>query len=207
MDKDLARLAASMAAHPTRAPRFILPVESLSGDKSMARVRLCTGRTMDVPTSVLKRIRPMGHMAAGEEKLALAEGEIDTGTDAGRLLAQTAHEILRLSAPRAAEQTPHVQPFDIVAAPSSIKLQFWGTAGTTQVVSYSPPAFHYFKNWSYWLANCFNVEPPQVDAWITGHQDEVLGVTFRVDAAHGTPLGTRYYGAITLNLTLVQQTT
>jgi hypothetical protein len=96
MGEVLTELMRGLRVEPRRW-RFTVPVASISEDGARAKVKLCTGGTLDVPMSSVKNIVSVGHVQIGDERLAIASGEIDVSTDAGKLALQTAHELTRVS--------------------------------------------------------------------------------------------------------------
>jgi hypothetical protein len=230
--KTLSEITRGLRKGPALQTQFILPVASVSEDGATANVKLCTGGALHIPTSLVKNIASLGNVQSGDERLAIVSGEIDVSTDAGKALQQTAHEITRLSrtlrttqeellrlkrarTPVAAneENEPvgselQIVPFDYVLPSATIKIQFFAIAGDGHTIVYTVPDFHYIEKWSVSaLYNCFMTRQPFITAFITGHPDWPLQIEFFLEAAHGTPLGTNYYGAMELDLVLVQETT
>ncbi len=151
--------------------RFTLPVVSASSDGSVAKVRLCTGGTLDVPMSAVTNGLLLGHVTIGDERFAIASAEIDTTTASGGLLQQTAHELVKASralqalraniapsdvpddtVPSVAAKVPptleigSAAPADIPQAPTTVKIPFWGTAGEPQLIQYRPTDLYYIYN-------------------------------------------------------------
>jgi hypothetical protein len=235
LERVLEHLARDLQSGPAPQTSFILPVESVSDDRREARVRLCTGGTLDVPLAALNWGKALGHAEIGAQRLAIASGEIDRSTAAGRLLFQTAVELTRASGalrartrrspetgPTEPETSPSTAlPLDVEQAPSVIKIPFWGVAGQPVNLSYTAPQFHYIDNKGlnyeqYPLKyitffDCFLEAKPQfwfVYQPIPGRDERVItGFTFYVDSAHGTPFGQMYFGSVELSVTLVQETT
>lgn len=227
----LSDLSADMETKRTRPRAFVASVVSLSADHAMASVKLCTGSIIDVPLSVLKKVKHLGTVSTDEECLGLAVGEIDASTAVGKLIEQMARELERLSrsldsardgapvtgAHVGEEPTPPevasnanpsqtIAPFNSVLPPITVKIQVNGIAGNPYrpgVVVYQAPPYQYFSEWEVLaLQNCFFKSPPiQVDSPV-GHE-----LHFFPEAAHGTLLGTPYSATITLYVVLVQRTT
>ena len=230
----LSDLAWGLRRAPRGQSQFTMPVTAMSEDGSSATVKLCTGGTLDIPTSLLKNVTYLGRVQNGDERLVIASGEVDVSTEAGRLLQQAAKEIGRLSVSLQASQNRlrrllqagngtlaqsdevppsavpiEVVPFDRTLPTASVKLQFWAVAGTPHYVVYEPPAdYEYILQWSLTgLYNCYLTEKPYPQGWITGHPTWLTGIIFVLEAAHGTPLGTTYFASLTLNVVIGQQTT
>ncbi len=191
---------------------------------------------MDIPMSILKNVKALGTAKTEEESFEIASGEIDVSNDAGMLIQQMAHEIIRLSRSLQTAQerylqaqNPHVQktvaqvdyaqahrstkkvsPFDTVLPEAIVKIPFSGIAGFPTAVTYGVPTAQHLQDWSiFLLKNCFLTQPPQVIA--TGHNgnrpDRPIEIQFVLEAAHGTPLFTPYNAQLELDVVLVQETT
>ncbi len=214
---------------------LVAAILSVSEDRSWLKVKLCTGRVIDVPVSVLKNVVPLGTAKSDDESFGIASGEIDVSTDAGKLIRQMADEVLRMS--RLLETAHHrlrlheagitagqnganssqlnrpsvtLASFDTVLPETIIKIPFSGVAGFPKSVYYGKPTFQYIQQWSvFQLLNCYLTQPPIVVA--TGHDgnrpDRVTEIQFVLDAAAGTPLGSSYNATLELDLVLVQETT
>ena len=76
---------------------LVAAILSVSEDRSWLKVKLCTGRVIDVPVSVLKNVVPLGTAKSDDESFGIASGEIDVSTDAGKLIRQMADEVIRMS--------------------------------------------------------------------------------------------------------------
>jgi hypothetical protein len=229
----LSDLSKGIGSKKAAASPFVASVLSVSEDKSRLRVRLCTGRAIDVPVSILKNMSALGTVSTEDESFGVASGEIDISTDSGRLIQQLADEISRLSslldiarqrlrapsastAASAAVQADQgnrpatIQLSDTVLPATIVKIPFSGIAGFPKPVDYGKPTFQYIQDWSiFQLLHCSLTQPPRVVA--TGHDgnrpDRVTQIEFILDAAPGTPLGTAYNAQLQLSVTLVQETT
>ncbi|HTQ02415.1 MAG TPA: hypothetical protein VMI54_01120 [Polyangiaceae bacterium] len=93
----LRQIEQSLGSAPARSNRFVASVVALTADRASARVRLCTGKLLDVPLSLIKSVRNLGQTASGEEQAALVAAEFDTSTAAGRFVADLAAELERLT--------------------------------------------------------------------------------------------------------------
>jgi len=234
MDHKLAEISTRLKADRDRPASFVMPVSLVEKDGIGATIHLCTGSTLDIPASAVMNITDLGIADNGRDRFAITGAEIDRATETGRFLHQAAREIHRLSnkvqklqaslaerrplAHSATEQLPTqdpalealpaVAPFDRTLPSSTIKIPFWGTAGNGQIISYVPPFSQYIAQWKVsGLVNCFMTKPPFIEAYITGHPDQVLGIMFYLEAAHGTPLYQEYFANLVLQVVLVQQTT
>lgn len=219
----------------SRQSELVAAILSVSEDRSWLKVKLCTGRVIDVPVSVLKNIVPLGTAKTEDESFGIASGEIDVSTDAGKLIRQMADEVIRMS--RLLETAHHrlrlqeagitanhtgaresqitgplatLASSDTVLPETIIKIPFSGIAGFPKSVYYGKPVFQYIQQWSiFQLLNCYLTRPPNVVA--TGHDgnrpDRVMEIQFVLDAAPGTPLGASYNATLELDLVLVQETT
>jgi len=218
-----------------RRSEFVTSVISVADDRSRVKVKLCTGKVIDVPMSILKNVRYLGSAKTEEDSFEIASGEIDISTDTGILIQQMAHEITRLSrslhasqerflllqnpeknkaaqidhaeAPKSAKR---VAPFDTTLPETIVKIPFTGIAGFPKAVTYGVPTSQYLQDWSiFLLKNCFLTQPPQVIE--TGHDgnrpDRPIEIQFVLDAAHGTALFTTYNAQLELDVVLVQETT
>jgi hypothetical protein len=213
----------------------VAAILSVSDDRSWLRVKLCTGRVIDVPVSVLKNIVPLGTAKSEDESYGIASAEIDVSTDAGMLIRQMADEVLRMSrlletahhrlrlheagktgAGAGATESQIMRPTttlssaDTVLPETIIKIPFSGVAGFPKSVYYGKPTFQYIQQWSvFQLLNCYLTQPPIIVA--TGHDgnrpDRITEIQFVLDAAPGTPLGAAYNATLELDLVLVQETT
>jgi hypothetical protein len=233
IENALSELSKGIGNRTSRTPTFMASVLSVSDDKSRLRVRLCTGRVIEVPVSILKNISALGTVSTDDESFGLTSGEIDVSTEPGELIQQLAEEISRLSrlldiahqrlrpstssptgsSAAAADQvqTPAtIKSSDIVQPATIVKIPFSGVAGFPKPVDYGKPTFQYIQDWSiFQLLHCSLTQPPRVVA--TGHDgnrpDRVAQIEFVLDAAPGTPLGTAYNAQLQLNVVLVQETT
>ena len=220
----ISAIATGISTEQARQPVFAASVVSIAPDRSMAKVKLCTGSVLDVPMSLLKKVTHRGTATSGEESLGLASAEIDVSTDVGMLVQQMAREVERLS--RAlqtakerlriaqstetnAEPATSAIPFDVVLPPTGVKISFDGIAGNPDrpaFVFYQAPPFQYIQDWEVvGIVNCYFKFPPIVGG--IDAEGRTLGLQFFPDARHGTPLGTPYTGSIIVNVTLVQLTT
>ena len=93
----ISAIATGISTEQARQPVFAASVVSIAPDRSMAKVKLCTGSVLDVPMSLLKKVTHRGTATSGEESLGLASAEIDVSTDVGMLVQQMAREVERLS--------------------------------------------------------------------------------------------------------------
>jgi hypothetical protein len=91
---EVVRAAKTKSARPSK---FVISVLSVSDDRSRVKVKLCTGRVIDVPMSILKNVTFLGTASSGDESSGIAAGELDLSTDVGILIQQMAHEITHLS--------------------------------------------------------------------------------------------------------------
>jgi hypothetical protein len=214
----------------SRRSELVAAILSVSEDRSSLKVKLCTGRVIDVPVSILKNIVPLGTAKSDDESFGIASGEIDESTDAGKLIRQMADEVIRMS--RLLETAHHrlrlreagitgahngtntsqiTRPSsDTVLPETIIKIPFSGIAGFPKSVYYGKPVFQYIQQWSiFQLLNCYLTQPPIVV--VTGHDgnrpDRVAEIQFVLDAAPGTALGATYNATLELDLVLVQETT
>lgn len=233
VEQVLSAIATGISTEQARPPVFAASVVSIAADRSMAKVKLCTGSVLDVPMSLLKRVTHRGTVTSGDESLGLASAEIDVSTDVGVFVQQMAREVERLSrALQAAKERLRIAqgaqtndapipagdasasatsaiPFDIVLPPTAVKITFDGIAGDPYkpyLVFYQAPPFQYIQDWEViGIVNCYFTSPPVVGG-IDAH-GRALGLQFFPAARHGTPLGTPYSASIIVNVTLVQLTT
>ena len=223
----LSQIAGALHRETPRATQFALQVESLSEDWSMARLRLCTGGTLNVPTSLAKSLVPMGHIESGNERSALVLAELDVSTDAGKALWETARELSRQSIklraaqdqlrrtrapgtlpPREQNDIPEARPpipFDLNFPAKEVKVSFFAIAGDLQSVVYVAPHDQYITSYRVLeLGNCYLTSAP---IWNFYERGQPVAIAFPVDAAHGTPLEQRYFGTILLQVALAEFTT
>jgi hypothetical protein len=98
MHKDLSELRKQIETGRSGGRRFTLQVNSVSADDNHFKVQLCTGTVMDVPASIVKEVISLGTVECpGGVRKGLASGEVDTSTDAGKVINQMAIEIERLA--------------------------------------------------------------------------------------------------------------
>jgi hypothetical protein len=226
-------IARLKAENVRRRRSFTTSVMSISEDHSSVKVKLCTGGVIDVPISIVKNVTHLGTVTTGDECRSIASGEIDVSTDVGKLIQQMADEINGLSrsleAARrlqgtdvnrissAAEKSAIVRlktdiaPSDTVLPRSLVLIQWDGIAGdpySPYFVFYQAPPHQYLSSWEViGLVNCFFKSPPVIADYENFDPNKPDGLQFFPDAAHGTPIGTRYTGAIKLSVVLVQETT
>jgi hypothetical protein len=235
--EDIEKAVSDLATHTkidrVRRSRFASSVVSISDDHSTIRARLCTGKVIDVPASILKNVEYLGTMTNDEDRCGIVSGEIDVSTDVGRFIQQMAHEIMRLSgsALSADERLSRSQgtseytavaptgevlqgelkeqfvPFDRPLPFGVIKLPFTAIAGFPHQVRYLAPTFQYLTQWSVTPLHCVLTRAPFVFEWVTGHPDQVLGISFVLEAPPGTPVGITYNAQIDIFGVLVQATT
>lgn len=235
LEKTLSELSAGFKSKAVRRLQFVTSVLSIAKDHSSAKVKLCTGAVIDVPTSILKNVTYLGTVTNGNECLGLASAEIDVSRDVGMLIHQMAQELNRVSRSLQVTQEglarlqgaginkisaqseelavtgskTHVTPSDTVLPSTVVKIPFQGVAGDPYApyfIFYQAPAFQYIQDWEViGTVNCFFKAPPIIGG-IDG-QGRTIGLQFFPDAAHGTPLGTPYNATVILDVTLVQLTT
>jgi hypothetical protein len=232
-NKAISEIAVELRREPIRQTEFVVMVESISADGSTAKIKLCTGGTLHVPTSLAASVRSLGHVRSGNERYALTSAEIDVTNDAGKVLQEAAYEIARLSQrvritseesrrlkiPGASSEvgsihlpqtTVNLQPSDYSLPVTFVKMSFFALAGNLHQIDYVSPPLQYIYYWRLvGLGNCYLIQPPQVYAWYVDPSGikHPAGINFYLEAAHGTPLGTRYFGSIELEVGLVIETT
>lgn len=235
LEQTLSELGAGFSSKAVRRSQFVTSVLSITEDHSSAKVKLCTGAVIDVPTSILKNVTYLGTVTNDNECLGLASAEIDVSTDVGMLIHQMAQELNRVSRSlqvtqeglarlqdaginkgsaqseevAAAGPRTRVTPSDNVLPSIAVKIPFQGIAGdpyAPYLIFYQAPRYQYIQDWEViGMVNCYFRFPPMVGG-IDG-QGRTLGLQFFPDAAHGTPLGTNYSATVVLYVTLVQLTT
>jgi hypothetical protein len=220
----------------SRPSKFVTSVLSVSDDRSRVKVKLCTGRVIDVPMSILKNVTFLGTASSGDESWGIAAGELDLSTDVGILIQQMAHEIIHLSRSLQtaqegllrshatdankplvrAEESPATTPktaetpFDNVLPEQIVKIPITALAGFPHAVVYAAPFSQYIQQWSVFnTVNCYLTQSPTIieTGGPAGRPAQILEIQFVVDAAHGTPLYTTYNAQLVLDLTLAQFTT
>lgn len=97
LEQTLSELGAGFSSKAVRRSQFVTSVLSITEDHSSAKVKLCTGAVIDVPTSILKNVTYLGTVTNDNECLGLASAEIDVSTDVGMLIHQMAQELNRVS--------------------------------------------------------------------------------------------------------------
>ena len=235
LERTLSELSAGFKSKAVRRSQFVTSVLSIAEDHSSAKVKLCTGGVIDVPTSILRNVTYLGTVTNDNECMGITSAEIDVSTGVGMLIHQMAQELSRLSRslqlneeglarlqglginsisarseeiPASGSKT-HVTPSDTVLPITVVKIPFQGVAGDPYrpyFIFYQAPAFQYIEEWELiGTVNCFFKAPPIVGG-IDG-EGHILGLQFFPDAAHGTPLGTPYNATIIIDVTLVQRTT
>lgn len=235
VEKALSELSAGFKSRATGRSQFVTAVLSLSDDHSSAKVKLCTGSVIDVPTSILKNVTYLGTVTNDGESLGIASAEIDVSTDVGLLIYQMAQELSRVSRSLLATQEGlarlqssginklldqsdtlpvtrfkrQLTPSDTVLPSTAVKIPFQGIAGDPYApffIVYAAPPFQYIQDWEVISTqNCFFKAPPVIGG--IDQEGHTTGLQFFPDAAHGTPLGSHYNGTVTLIVTLVQRTT
>jgi hypothetical protein len=229
---EVVKAAKTKSARPSK---FVTSVLSVSDDRSRVKVKLCTGRVIDVPISILKNVTFLGTASSGDESWAMAAGELDLSTDVGTLIQQMAHEITRLSRSlqtaqgllrshatdtnkplahaeesQATNPKTAMTPFDKVLPEQIVKIPITALAGFPHAVVYAAPFSQYIQQWSVFnTVNCYLTQSPTIieTGGPAGRPAQILEIQFVVDAAHGTPLYTTYNAQLVLDLTLVQFTT
>jgi hypothetical protein len=231
LDKTLSAMSAGFQPKLVRRSQFMTSVVSIAEDHSSAKVKLCTGAVIDVPTSILKNVTYLGTVTNDNECLGLASAEIDVSTEVGMLIHKMAQELdhvsrrlqvtqeglARLQGAGTAKSEevaatgprPRIRPSDNVLPAIAVKIPFQGIAGNPYAPSfifYQAPAYQYIQDWEViGTVNCYFRFPPVVGG-IDG-QGRAIGLQFFPDAAHGTPLGTHYDATVIVYVTLVQETT
>jgi hypothetical protein len=236
MEETLFKLSNAAKTNLVHRSHFVTSVLSVSDDRSSVKVKLCTGRIIDVPTSVLKNVTPLGTATSGSESWGIASGEIDVSTGVGILIQEMAHEITRLSRSlqitqgallrlrgtdtnkpltraedtTATDSKTSVVPFDQVLPEQIVKIPFTGLAGFPKAVVYAAPFSQYIEEWSVFnTVNCYLTQSPQIieTGGPAGRPPQVLEIQFVLDAAHGTPIWSTYNAQLVLDVKLVQFTT
>lgn len=216
---------------------FQARVLSIDDDKRSARIRLCTGSTLNAPIDVFKRVIHSGTVTVDDECSALVRAEFEESTRAGAFLKQLALEVERLSyalnvaamqlqrsRARGSGVAPEVQakdgtagihpPFDVVEPATIVKIDFNGIAGEGGLYGPGKPAFVFYAAppfhyiQSWQVLNTINCY--FLSPPIVGGidaQGRTLGIQCFPEAAHGTPLGTPYSASIWILVVLVQETT
>jgi hypothetical protein len=223
------QIAVALRKERPRATQFALQIESFSENSTMARLRLCTGGRLDLPTYLAKTLVPTGHVEYGKERHALVLAELDVSTDEGKAVREIARELSRVSMKLRAAQNqirrgrspgalpPSEQnaipeeaafppiPFDINLPVREVKVSFFAIAGDPETVMYDAPHDQYIASFRVLeLSNCRLTFAPYTQFLERGQPTEIC---FPVDALHGTPLDQRYFGTILLQVALAEFTT
>jgi hypothetical protein len=235
-DEAINEIDKGIKTETARRSLFVTSVMSISEDRSRAKVKLCTGRVLDVPTSLLTNVTDLGTVADEERRWGVAAGEIDVSTDAGALIQQMALEITRLSrslrtaqgrlqrlqntdttksVPKVGDVSAVLSkttagPLDIVRPETAVKITTSGVAGYLKQLWYTAPAYNYIQSFTIaGIENGFLTKAPSVSQIVHSlpRTGEPIQYEFEIDAAHGTPLGVPYDAVVTCLLVLVQMTT